>query len=371
MAEKSGTELTPESVFPPHFEEPIPEDLALLNTLADLGETDSNVKVNVYRVDLSKGSKGGAFLFSCDPVEFNFEKLRDDYGGGTYRVHVRANGGIAANRLVTIEEPRRPKIEAQAQPSQDLVAPLTTMMQAMVAGFENLGKLIVTAQPQQQSRSDMLQEMLLYKQLFEQPQQSNVNPLDFVKQGIDLAKELGTSGKETGTADIVMGLLETFGKPIAEAVATAQATQRANPPPVPHPGAPMITHAANPAVIAPVHDNPAIASEQIEGDIMKQMQSYLNFLIAQAQADNDVYTYAGMILDAAPPEQIDQFINRPDWLDYLAQFEPNVKNFEPWFTQLRDAMKELLTPEPGSDTNGGNNFSGSSDALGNGNNGKP
>jgi len=370
MAEKPQT---PEDVFPleqVRTDEIIPEDLAILNILAELGQTGSDAMVSVYRAEALKGFKGGAFLFSCLPDEFTLEKLRDEYGGGAYRIHVRANGGIVANRLVSVEEPKRPKTEIPTSPPADVTTPITAMTQAMIAGFENLGKLIVAAQPQQQSRADMLKEMLMYKELFAAPQSSQGNPLDLVRQGMELAKEFGAGGgKETGTADIVMGLLETFGKPIAEAVSAAQAQQKINQPPLAVPQGPHIAPAlSGPAIIAPIPTHPAIMSDTptVDGDTMQAMKGYINFLIAQAQAGNDVFTYAGMILDQAPPEQVDQFIDRPDWLDFLAQFEPNVKAHELWFSQLRAAIKELLTEESGDGTSIGNLLNGNSDnALGN------
>ncbi len=367
---------TPEEVFLPQATPPqddsLTDDMALLNALADLGQTDNDAKVNVYRADAIKGNRGGAFLFSCSPDEFSLEKLRDEYGGGNYRVHVRANGGLVANKLVAVEEPKNKPALPQAQIAADVMQPITAMTQAMITGFENLGKLIIQSQQPKESRADMLRELLLYKEIFGASNQPQVNPLEFVKQGIDLAKELGAGGgKETGTMDVMMQLLDTFGKPIAETIANAQAQQRLNPPQVqPVVSAPQLT---NNAVIAPVPASAAVMTEsqpvQLDGDTMQAMRGYLDFLIAQAQAGNDVYTYAGMVLDSAPTEQIDQFIDRPDWLNYLAQFQPEIRNHELWFTQLRDAIKELLTDEPEGVTSASNQLDGqSTNALGDSNN---
>lgn len=365
---------TPEeiqSVFPPMPEDSIPEDMVLLNTLAELGQTDSDAKVNVYRSSTAKGNKGGAFLFSCSPDEFTLEKLRDEYGGGDYRIHVRANGSIIANRLVSVEEPKKLPVSVAPQiQSAEMMQPISELTRAMMVGFENMGKLIIQAQPKQESRADMLKELLLYKELFGSSK-SEINPLDFVKQGIELAKDLRPSDKEAGTMDVMMQLLDTFGKPIAEAVSNAQTLHRQALSNAPTSFQPPVQVSNAPALMAPIPDNQAQLTSDQDKQIMDAMKGYLNFLIAQAQAGNDVYTYAGMVLDQAPPEQIDSFIDRPDWLEYLANFEPAVKDHEAWFSQLRDAIKELLTMPPEDDINTSISTGGLQNALGNSNDSNP
>jgi hypothetical protein len=95
----------------------------------------------VYRATPEKGMKGGAFLFSCTPAEFSLEYLRDTYGGGTYRIHIRQGARLVGNRIVTIEEPRKSSLPPGSAPSHDM----HKMLETMQAGFQSLGQLIVQA----------------------------------------------------------------------------------------------------------------------------------------------------------------------------------------------------------------------------------
>jgi hypothetical protein len=359
-----------DDVFPAQIipqDDTIPDDMALLNALADLGQTDNDAKVNVYRADAIKGNRGGAFLFTCSPDEFTLEKLRDEYGGGNYRVHVRANGGIVANKLVAVEEPKNKPQAPVAQIAADVMQPITAMTQAMISGFENLGKLIVAAQVQQQGRKEMLEEMLLYKNMFSSSSQPQQNPFEIFKEALALTKELvpGAGGEsEMGATGVMMKLLDKFGEPLSNVLLQAQANKAStsSAPPIVQANSQAIQ--LNPAALtAPVH---AALPKPEDDAIMAQMKQYLNFLIEQAKQNNDVYTYAGMVLDMAPQEQVDAMLERDDWLTMLATFEPDVLNYAPWFTNLRAAMLEMLTPESEPDNNDGtlSNLSGSN-ATGN------
>ena len=152
---------------------------------------------------------------------------------------------------------------------------------------------------------------------------------------------MGRSGGEQSMLDVLMRGIETFGPVITEAVkAGAQ-----NPALIQQAQAMPQNQAA---IAAPI---PEIQTQQpqnedemgiLQNQILKQS---IGFLVKQAQAGNDPDTYANMVLDQMDEKTLTEFVNRPDWLDFLAQYNAGVK--EPanaaWFGELRVILIAYLT----------------------------
>lgn len=75
------------------------------------------------------------------------------------------------------------------------------------------------------------------------------------------------------------------------------------------------------------------------------LKMYLPQFIHLARAGADEETYANMILDHVPDAAVMQFVNRPDYMDYLASFDPAVREpvIAAWFEKLRVKLMEFLT----------------------------
>jgi hypothetical protein len=75
------------------------------------------------------------------------------------------------------------------------------------------------------------------------------------------------------------------------------------------------------------------------------LKQALAFLVTQARKGADPYTYANVVMDQLDDNELSALINRPDWLDWLAGVNPDVKTpgVVEWFSKLREEIKGLLT----------------------------
>jgi hypothetical protein len=322
--------------------EDISDDLALTQTLAQIGDDESNAKVYVYKIDPK--TKTDVFAFETTPAEFatgGLTEIGKRYGGGDYRVRVYANGRVVTHKRIAIMEQK----DAPATPvniAADLQTLFAQQQAAMLDGFRMLAESLKPA-PQPPAPS-MMEQLQVFAQLqglmggnHKQSGPDFGQMLDVLKQGM----EMGRSGGEQSMLDVLMRGIETFGPVITEAVkAGAQ-----NPALIQQAQAMPQNQAA---IAAPV---PEIQTQQpqnedemgiLQNQILKQS---IGFLVKQAQAGNDPDTYANMVLDQMDEKTLSDFVNRPDWLDFLAQYNAGVK--EPanaaWFGELRVILIAYLT----------------------------
>ena len=320
-----------------------PPDVALMNALAEIGDDNSEATVSVYRATPEKGLKGGAFLYSCTATEFSLETLRDAYGGGSYRVHIKKHGKIVTggNRLVIIEEPKHsgiPFTPPTIAASQNQNNESTRLIEIMQAGFNQLGQILsqnkVPAIDPAQMRRDMMSDMLAMKELFSQQQpaqSSGVGQIEMLLKGIELAKEITPRDGETGTMDVILEAMRTFGKPIAEAAMarlpvenTGEPTKLSQAPQLPQ------AQSAQPTTVT-------------EDDMTLMLRYYAGQLAAQAANDRDPYVYANLLVDNVPEAQVREILGRPDLKSYLISLNADLKNYPEWIDEFIKLVNELLT----------------------------
>ncbi len=333
------TQIIPEGYYPPDADQ-IPDDISLLNVIAELGgDGMDDAKVNVYRQD-EKNPHKGAFLFTCAPGDFSLETIRDSYGGGRYRVHARASGKVVTNRVIQIEEPKRgipgATMQNQSAPSVDLAK----MIEAMQAGFNGLGQLIMQKQTPavdpDAMRSNLLRDLSMMRELLgnNQPRvDSSETAMTMFLKGIEVAKSITPREGEAGTVDLIMEGLKTFGPVIAEAtknkMESAATMPSATPLPLPTPHQP----------------SQAFSQPQPIGndDMMKQYAAMLHGL---ALADKDPYVYAGLLCDNVPESEIRTIISRPNVKQFLFDLNPALESpdLQPWLDEFIAAINDILTP---------------------------
>jgi hypothetical protein len=322
-------------------QEPEPSDVSLMNALAEIGGSDVEATVSVYRASSEKGLKGGAWLTSCAASEFSLEMLRDNYGGGTYRIHIKKDGRIVkgGNRLITIEEAKKPVATfVPQQPAPDFMK----FAEVMQSGFSRLGELIVQMNQaprvdSNQMRRDMMADMLTMKEIFgvgHAPQQNNgEQAINMLMKGLELAREITPREGEAGTADIIMEALKTFGKPIAE-VAMSRAVQAQEP-------IPALARAREPAE----NFTPAPAPEQPQANEETMLKMYAAMLADKAAQDSDPAIYAGLVVDNMPEEQLRALIDRPDLMQFLGSLSPKLVQYPEWVNEFISVIREMLTDE--------------------------
>ena len=288
------------------------------------------------------------YLFSCPIDAFSFEELlehiRDQYGGGTYRLIGSREGhrGVAFNRMIEIEAPKRKfgvsgadveggasgsnaaelvnnlgavllehssrveeMMRGSAAPMGDPLDQMTKLMAAMGTAISTMG----FKQPEQRSIVDQLTEFAAIKDLFD-----------------------SGGGGDSGESNIYSLLTETiknFGPLLGVAIAAqtkagviplagpVPALPNPTPPPGAPPGAPRL-------------------SKELE-----DMRPQIAFLVGQAKHGAAPGDVAAAIMPAIPEtglESIEAFLQKPDYLELCVSVNAEVSQHREWFQKWREAM---------------------------------
>ncbi len=350
--------LAPDDVFPPtqtqviqQPEQPDESDSALLNIIADLGGA-IDAKVNVYKAE--KGSRQMAYVGSYDAADFSLDSIKAEYGGGSYRIHVRRDGALVANRLLTIAESRnKPEVIAAAGPQLNPADLIATMQQ----GFATLGQSLLQGMAQMipppvpaKSTQEMLQEMLTMKQLLAPAHESApVDQFAIFRQGMELAAQMQPREGDVGTNELMLEAIKSLGPVLGSAIQKpAFNPQIAGPgvvPPAPQlPAPPFVSHSMpQPAQHAEPQPQPPEGA-----DMSLQEKLFFNTVIAAANADADPATYSALVLDLLGNDQALRLVSLPDWFEQLVAREPRAFAHKPWFEEMRENIYLLTeTPLPG------------------------
>ena len=338
-----------EALFPPslgHDDETADE--SLISVLEQLGESESGATVNVYRT--VKG-ESDAYLCRYSPDDFSkngFDDLLSKYGGGTYRIRVYgSNKRLMANKAITLEAPKTPAIPV-VNPAEGI----DKLANAMLEGFNKLGQLIIQQNQPKNDMGEMLQNMVLMKQIVggetKQPQQDQ---LDLFLKGIEFAKmNVPEVAKEPSGNEMLMEAASKFLPVIAAGMQQPQ---------IPQPQMPQqIQQPAQPQQIQPEIQQGNSDMNVQQAMARARMKAAVNFLVVQARQDSDPYPYAVMAVDNVPPEDLNTIISDENYIEFLAQFDNEVKQYPDWFNELREGIKQVLTEQEEPATTGANSPSG-------------
>lgn len=340
-----------------------PDQTEIENIVADLGGDGNHYKFSVYRANTNSTSRWGPYLFSCAPEDFTREDLLARYGGGQYRVHVIKNGARGFQRvlMITLEAPKNAPATSMPQlPALPVADQTGKLIEAMQAGFAQLGQMIVQANANSQphfdpdaARRGMLQDMLMMKQIMtsDAPQNQNMadKSIEMVMKGIELAREISPREGGISSMDILLEGLKTFGKPIAEAAMARMAVapqelpgQQVMAGPIPALPAAALVDPRLPTATMPL--NPTTPGD----DVNIMMRMYAAQLAKQARDDRDPYVYASLFADQLADDQIDGLLAQSDsqLLAYLAELNVETLKYQAWMLQFIGQVREILTPEP-------------------------
>ena len=198
--------------------------------IAEFPSSAEDATISVNRVQLNNSL---AFLFSYHPDEYSIAqlqtKLRDEYGGGKFRIRGVANKKLRINQIIHIEAPIKKTSDIiavapanQGQSQNDIIFAL---MQTMNQGFQELGKLIVQSAQNnapsydpQEAEDRFMNRMLQMKSLFGDNAPKQGAPVELFMKGIELGKELMGSTGESTTMDVVKEAIKTLGPALAGAM---------------------------------------------------------------------------------------------------------------------------------------------------------
>lgn len=295
-------------------------DLATDSLVSALNDVSGSATVSIHRQNGS-GKEALTFLDSFAPDKYSPDDLllhiKNCYGTGDYRIHVRDNGKLKANKHVSIEAPQKVSRETHGNSDNGELLAIIQRQQAQIVdalrGNQNQGN----------SKREFLEEMMMYKQLFSndgQPQKSQ--GFNDILQTVNGLKELGINvggiqtEKEEGFTDILDKM-----SPMLTALIQNGSNQQAQPQPQYKP-------------------NPIQPEQQKAKDMNLALKMGLAMLLKAARNNADTAFYADLVMDQLPTDKI-QILFSPDALEQLEKMEPKIKEFKAWFADVLEHIKGM------------------------------
>lgn len=329
-------------------------DLALYSALAQIGESNPEAKVIIYRIDPEK--KKDVWLYTVTVSEFadsGIQEIQDCYGEGEYRIRVYWENRVLTHRRVSVGASRTPKAAPGAAPI-DLAGILATQQASMLAGFKELAASLRPASAGN-STMEMIQMINALRPLMAAPTQAAtpaVDPLEMIGKIVRLQRDLApiptdADGGISGTA-ILMKAMDTFGPVLAKGLNGVQGAA---------PGTPTdiidnpVQSLPAPALDAGAADSqPAPERQPAMNDLQMKVAIIAPMILLAAANQADPYPYACNCLDLFDDEQLAQYIQSPDWWKNLIAILPDAEKHPAWFGKLREEVLTILREPAESDT---------------------
>lgn len=319
--------------------------------VAELGESATGAKVQVWRI--IKGERLPAYVTTYQPEAFSLEKVADDCGGGTYDIKVFAPRIDEQGRqagLIVVARPRvfldgppkviqRPDKEPEKKPESTSPSDIAVLAKAMMDGFEKMGASIARMNDRP-SMVETLKELVAIKSLFSSDAPRGPDPLDQFEKFLNMRDKMESAVDRLPADANDNALLIALGRDFLKMF--NKATDAGAPAALPNPGSQA--DPAHEAAPAPGPEIPpgAAAPAPVEDDPMNVIfKGYVQLLVNNAKANNDIEPIAQTIYDQAPDDMLAKLLNTPEWLDELAKLNPAVKLYPQYFERLRARIKEI------------------------------
>lgn len=318
---------------------------------------------------LKPGSNSGVFMDSFGVSDYTNDelmiKLRDEYGGGDFRIEVRTEkGAIKTYKKVSV---MKPAVKVEPEKKEDSINPLMAMMQSMqestqalitqmamnqkdaeIRAAENNNNMLIKMMEIQNNKPEPKEspfskpEVLIamaggLKDLFAQ-KDTTKDFMEAMKMGMDMA-----GGK--GDENMLQTAINTFGKPIAD-----MAGAMANKPQAPEPASVVPqTPVENPAALeqpqpqqpeTPTENEVVMSQEQ---QVSAQMMEYeIQKMCTAASRGGDPVFWADMVIETFGEAMTAQYIANEAMYNMLFTVYPNTANYRPWFDEVRKNVISFL-----------------------------
>jgi hypothetical protein len=319
----------------------------LAAVLASLGDDGPRGKITLRRWDQKE--KVWTWLAQFDIPEFEtaggVAHIAERFGGGKYECIVYDSKSRMKKRVKIAVDPSVLPTKSVAVPGNSAApdAVLVKLVETMQQGFNQLGQLIAqSAQQKGPSRREIIDEMLMMRQLFGGESKPEGAKFSELREMIDFVKELQPREGDAGLGETVLKFAEKFGPQIGmvlENVAknAPQLPVQAQPQPQPQPR-PL-------QQLQPIQQ-PANNEGNAEMFQNAMIKHYLGILIENAARGDDPHTAAIWILDNVPPSVVDKWAPNPDLVAELAKIHPGVAAHAAWFDMVREKiLEEAFDPE--------------------------
>lgn len=307
-----------------------PDDLDII--LADLGGSD-DAMITVKKVDQAGKEE---LIDRYPPTEFDIFGIRDQYGGGTYKIYGRKDGKIAKGfpKRVHVAAPRNPPQNNNNNQNQDLVRAIQEGFKEQSAQQLRLMEMMISRNTggEGQSRSDFLEEMIKMKTLFGGGgnQEGGIEKLlEIFQMGMSIGKETG--GKDTGLMDVLKSATESFGPAIATALKQHQEL--------------VERQSRQGAIPGQTVDQARQQSkqEQLEmSEAEKALRSGIGTLVIQASMGSDTALWADLVVSQVGTDNLVDFVKQGDPLEIMANIDSRVTHYREWFQSLVGEIEGVL-----------------------------
>ncbi len=305
---------------------------ALNNVLAELGQNEEGGGfVTAFRemVDVNGKKTPDEYLERFNATEFTLDALKARWGAGKYKITVYQDGRILTRKVITIAKDPLSAVPVAA-PVQQAVD-LMPIIQAMQDGFKQMFTAMQSNQPKTQSRSEMLREMAIMREMFAPaPTAAQPNAIELMRLGMEMANS-GTGGGEGNNA-WVSKMLDTFAPALVPALTSAMTPREP-------------ARVAVSALPAPTSRPDALPPTQTENPVSIIITQYLNMLKSAASKNAPTDEYADSILNSIPASNIvelEAMLKPADWRERLKPHTDAVEQYPQWFTALRDALLQYI-----------------------------
>ncbi|MHB8414599.1 MAG: hypothetical protein ACYDDA_03840 [Acidiferrobacteraceae bacterium] len=347
------TDDLPEPENPPVDDEPAPltaEQEAEIDAIEYLlslgGDTGSRYRVDKLPSNPPKPGEREAYCMDYSRDTLSLSAIRETFGGGTYKITAYGpNSRYAGQRRVTIAElPKAMQPPQSAGPSGDLAAILTAAkgdgaaMSVLMKVLDSQGQMLAAllSKPQPQTGPTTIEILQLIREMkADQPKANEGSAVDLLLKGIELGKEFagdadgGMLGVASKGLDILRPLVERGATPAS--AAQPQPQRQALPSPA--------------AVAAQPEPAPIPETDQM----LKQLnwlRQQTAVLCSYAARGKNPGLYAEVLLDNLPDfidaDELMKRLSEPNAIAQLAQLNPNVAKYQPWFEELRKAIISFL-----------------------------
>lgn len=318
-----------------------------------LGDSSDDVRYKVYLQPAKAGDKV-QYCATYGREELNLDTIRDTFGGGTFKITgFDSRNQYAGSKVVSIMGlPKTPQAAAPA-PAPASGINTETILLKMMEGQSNLINAIMSRPvPVAPAGPTVMEILALIKGM---NTESKTDPIELLLKGLALGKEMGGSGG-TDLMDLGKTALETMAPLIRKQTESAPTVRVQNPAAAPRIAPATNGHAAAFAVAPTAEDK---AKMEIV-DKLRWLTRVTETLVKRAAARKSAELAAEIFMEDLPPfitpqEVFDRFSD-PGALGMLAQLDPKVLTYAPWFEEFRqgvlaafDVDEEPAPPPNGAD----------------------
>lgn len=322
----------------------------------------TQAKITVYRINKTGPN---TYVYQCTPDAFSLDDLRDQHGGGEFRLYIMRDHEFFKNIRISVAAPKI--ISTAPKPNEPPeVTALREQLAARDRQIEEFRMRNISARGSILENLDLPATITALSAAIvalrppppPPPPENNSadRAIDMLLKGIELAKELKGDGEnDTSMLGVLNNLIKS--PMMAQAVASMATTPTPPEPTMPQqprllqPVPPTQVGAAPQPMARPMNvPRPQLPQTGIaEFDAAApSVARYLPLLVEKARLESSDALYAELILDSVPEEIIETILVHPtqEIVQFLALLNPGVGEHTPWFTSLIEEMRAMLSFNP-------------------------